>query len=163
MENQVNQRPKEVNEAIVAYIKSHYHYDASSGCVRRADGSRVVGYAKRSGYIDVCLNINRKNEYVKMHHIVWVLYEGRLPRQIDHINGDRGDNRFENLREATARENSLNAVYPWKPNAKTGLPGVCLKSDGRYETSLGNKHFRSRDKYQLFHDITLLGRTYSAT
>ena len=159
----MNQRPKEVNEAIEAYIKSHWHYDASSGCVRRADGSRVKGYQDDKGYLIVSFRNKSRIEKIKMHHLVWALHNGRLPKQIDHINGDRGDNRFENLREATARENSLNAVYPWKPNAKTGLPGICLKSDGRYGTSLGNRLLRSRDKYELLQTITLLGRNYSAT
>ena len=163
MEKLVNQRPKEVNEAIEAYIKSHYHYDTSSGCVRRADGSRVKGCVKNNGYIKTSFQAKGKYTYLLMHHIVWFLCTGHLPKQLDHINGDRGDNRYENLREATGTENNLNSVHPWKPNKKTGLPGVCLKSDGRYETSLGNKHFRSRDKYQLFHDITLLGRQYQST
>ena len=163
MEKQVNQRPKEVNEAIEAYIKSHYHYDTASGCVRRADGSRVKGCQDNRGYIQVSFDVKTLSVRVRMHQIVWVLHNGRLPKQIDHINGDRGDNRYENLREATTSENNLNAVHPWKPNAKTGLPGICLTSDGRYGTSLGNIKIRCRDKYQLFQTITLLGRNYSAT
>lgn len=45
----------------------------------------------------------------RAHRVVWALYFGRPPEgQIDHINGDRSDNRIENLREVTALENSRN-------------------------------------------------------
>lgn len=43
------------------------------------------------------------------HRVIWALVTGSWPsKEIDHINGDRGDNRWANLREATKRENGLN-------------------------------------------------------
>ena len=163
MEKLVNQRPKEVNEAIEAYIKSHYHYDTPNGCVRRADGSRVEGYQDDKGYLIVSFRNKGRIEKIRMHHVVWALKNGHLPKQIDHINGDKTDNRVENLREATTRENNLNSAYPWKPNPETGLPSICLCADGRYVARLGSRHIRSRDKYELFQTITLLGRQYQST
>jgi len=43
-----------------------------------------------------------------MHRFVWWLKHGHIPPILDHINGDKQDNRLANLRPATARLNSLN-------------------------------------------------------
>lgn len=46
------------------------------------------------------------------HRIAWKIHYGCDPvNQIDHINGNRTDNRIKNLREVTHRENSLNQKH----------------------------------------------------
>lgn len=45
----------------------------------------------------------------KAHRVAWTLATGAWPEsQIDHINGNRDDNRLSNLREATPAQNSMN-------------------------------------------------------
>ena len=45
------------------------------------------------------------------HRIIWLIVTGEWPeRYIDHINGDGSDNRWSNLRAATAAQNAHNSV-----------------------------------------------------
>lgn len=53
------------------------------------------------------LHMRHGHEYV--HRLVWVWHHGYWPTdQIDHINGDRHDNRIQNLRELGNAENCRN-------------------------------------------------------
>jgi hypothetical protein len=46
---------------------------------------------------------------VLAHRVAWTIWHGELPwQQIDHIDGDRGNNRIENLRCVSAAENNRN-------------------------------------------------------
>lgn len=57
------------------------------------------------------------------HRMVWALHHGVWPTgQIDHINGDRGDNRVTNLRVVSNTQNARNATLS-KSN-KSGVTGV---------------------------------------
>lgn len=72
----------------------------------KAQKGHKAGCLISSGYIrmDVC------GRMVYVHRIIWEIHNGPIPDglQIDHINGIRSDNRIENLRVATGRENSQN-------------------------------------------------------
>ena len=161
--SKVQRRPKAVEDEIVAYIKGHYHYDYCCGCVRRRDGSRLKGCRGQRGYILIAFRLHGKTLKVKMHQVVFTLHYGRMPREVDHINGDPTDNHFENLREATPSDNIFNRYWAWRPNSKTGVPGVCKHIKVYFQASVGNTHLYDSDKYGLFQTITLLGRNYQAT
>lgn len=65
---------------------------------------KIAGSYDSKGYRVVA--IKRKN--YKLHRVVWFLENGNWPKQIDHISGIKNDNRIENLRIATNRENQIN-------------------------------------------------------
>lgn len=63
------------------------------------------------------------------HRVVWLLQTGDWPQHdIDHINGDRADNRWGNLRDVSRAINNRNRVVASSRNS-TGLLGVTV---GRY-------------------------------
>lgn len=65
----------------------------------------TVGSLSHYGYI--CAGY-KYNTY-RVHRIIWLLHYGKFPKgSIDHINGNKTDNRIENLRECTHRENLSN-------------------------------------------------------
>ena len=73
----------------------------------RAPAGSVAGSTAKHGYRVVVVN----GRSYKGHRVVWLLRTGKWPTlRLDHINGVRGDNRFENLREATARLNAANRI-----------------------------------------------------
>ncbi len=59
----------------------------------------------------------------KSHRVAWAVFHGHWPKgQIDHINGDRSDNRIANLRHVTNAENAKNQKK--RSTNRTGEPCV---------------------------------------
>lgn len=106
-------------------IKELFVYCPNTGALtrRKAYGSinigDPVGYKNKRGYVVV--SIKQKKYYA--HRIAWIHVTGSWPTdQIDHINHNRSDNRFVNLREATNLENHKNKTLS-KRNT-SGILGV---------------------------------------
>lgn len=70
-----------------------------------------------------------KGRVEKVHRLVWFWHHGIWPAWLDHINGDRKDNRIENLRECSASENAQNKKI--RADNLTKFKGVSLRR-GRY-------------------------------
>ena len=158
----MNRRNQEIvsDEALVAHLKKNYTYDAKRGVVVNRKLNRVVkGAINSRGYMLTRLWLEGQSPSIKLHHIVWVVVHGRLPTQIDHINGNRTDNRIENLREVSPSENSDNRIWRWKLNEQTGLPGVD-KHGLKYRTKMMGKIVSFQDKYEAFVMAVLCGKMY---
>lgn len=71
---------------------------------KRKAGDRL-GYPDALGYWKLAF----KGKWVLAHRLAWFMTYGKWPEgEIDHINGDPGDNRIANLREATRSQNAMN-------------------------------------------------------
>lgn len=79
----------------------------------------IAGVKNTRGYILLSID----NVRVYAHRVAWFYVNGEWPKdQIDHINGERADNRWCNLREASSSENACNGRL--RPSNKSGYTGV---------------------------------------
>lgn len=86
--------------------------------------NRPAGCNGKHGYKQIMIN----GEIFLAHRVIFALYYGFWPNeQIDHINGNKGDNRIENLREASHSQNNHNR--PNYRNNTTGFKGVHTRKD----------------------------------
>lgn len=70
------------------------------------------------GYVVISFN----GKKVKAHQLAHFIVHGYVPSYIDHINGDRSDNKIANLRGATLSDNSANRGMDRRN--KSGVKGV---------------------------------------
>lgn len=101
-------------------------YDPATGnFVSRKDSSNrpagtPCGSRCKGGYLIISVQGGRWFA----HRLAWLYMTGKWPNdQIDHINGLRADNRFENLRDVDRFGNTQN-LHKAKNRSKTGLLGV---------------------------------------
>lgn len=90
-------------------IESFLVYEPTTGEILRLgrQGNAVAGCLdKLNGYKRIKLN----GKLYAAHRVAWYLHTGQDPdvHDIDHINGDRSDNRACNLRLATRSQNMMN-------------------------------------------------------
>ena len=65
------------------------------------------------------------------HRVIWALVHGHWPNGvIDHINGDRSDNRIANLRDVDVARNCQNRTQAWGASSSVGV--VFLKKTGKW-------------------------------
>ncbi len=95
-----------------------------------------AGCLAPSGYRFIRINKKRYRE----HHLAFLYMSGYLPEMVDHINHNPSDNSWDNLREATIKENGKN--HPKTVRNKTGFVGVSQRPDDKYVARIyvNNKH-----------------------
>jgi hypothetical protein len=110
------------------FFRRHFDYDESSGIFRRRtfrgkqlSDTRNTGTFDARGYIT--LSIEGQNFLA--HRVAWAIKNGDISStiDIDHINGNKSDNRLKNLRIASRSENSCNK--PISKQTSSGVKGVC--------------------------------------
>jgi HNH endonuclease/AP2 domain len=110
------------------------HYDSETGLFTRRTTNRrhksgtvigAKGHKNSNGYG----RIRVKGQLFYTHRLAWFYVHGDWPsKQIDHVNGNRLDNRLSNLREASHAEQQQNSGIP--KNNTSGFVGV-----RRYKTT----------------------------
>lgn len=113
-------------ELILARVKELLHYDPETGAwtqKTRRKGSGLIpgepaGCIAPSGYLMIGIDYRR----YRAHRLAWLWMTGEMPANVDHINGNRADNRWGNLRVADQSQNTANSKRS-KANT-SGFKGV---------------------------------------
>jgi hypothetical protein len=109
----------------VVYKNGKLYWTSTKG---RALCGKEVGSITPYGYLECRINNKRK----MIHHVVWFLHHGYWPKMLDHLDGDRLNNKIENLRECSTAENSRNRVGSFRE-----LPrNVYLNNNGSFRVAL---------------------------
>jgi hypothetical protein len=107
-----------------------YRYDRG----RRWNAQRADRLATRNRLDGYC-SISLFGHKHLAHRVVWAIVHGRWPSEIDHVNGNRSDNRLSNLREVTRTENNRNSAI--QRNNTSGVVGVNrCKQTGTWEARI---------------------------
>jgi len=100
-------------------------YDPETGALTRRIAIRghsagsSVGTVNANGYRAVLVD----GQHCYAHRLIWLMLNGEWPEaDIDHINGNRDDNRRSNLRTATRSQNNGNARR--RKDNSSGFKGV---------------------------------------
>ncbi|WP_102789484.1 HNH endonuclease signature motif containing protein [Stenotrophomonas bentonitica] len=112
------------------YLLDHFAYEGGHLVWKKSPARRVkvgdrAGCQKSDGYTLVKIG----GIQYRAHRLIFLLCEGWLPDRIDHRNGNRSDNRVENLRACTSEENARNRRV--NKTSRTQLKGVRWNSKKR--------------------------------
>jgi hypothetical protein len=129
-------------------LKELLSYDNQTGIFARKNG-KIVGWNDKFGYLKV--EIKEKSYF--LHRLAWLYEYGFFPdSHIDHVNGERSDNRICNLRLASRSQNLCN-VARTKRNT-SGIKNVSFHKESkkwRVVVSVNGKN----KSFGLYHDIEL--------
>lgn len=155
----------EGRRALEAHLLKTYRYDTATGKLINMKWNREYPgmMDKSKGYVFVWVFFRGERFWLQKHRLVFFLVHHRFPKEIDHLNGVKTDNRIENLREVSRSENCRNRDCQWRKNPDSGLPGIFkgnFKGNGAFETRFRAKRLLSSIPGMLFFHLTLLGRRY---
>lgn len=105
-------------------VKNLFDYQDSGNLIRRfsvnsrAIKGQEIGSVGVRGYRRVSIDYTR----FFLHRLIFLWHHGYMSNEIDHINGDKTDNRIENLRSCTRSQNSCNKKI--RRDNNTGVKGI---------------------------------------
>lgn len=92
-------------------LRELYVYEPGNGLLRRrtSTGGRSAGSVAGNGQPGRCIQIYVDGRNYKAHRIIWLMVTGVWPTyEVDHMDGDPSNNRWNNLRDTPHRINQQN-------------------------------------------------------
>ena len=89
-------------------LKQKFTYCEDGTFIFNKNGNPVIcNPTKHQRYLRIGVN----NKSFALHRMIFLYHHGYLPKVTDHIDGNRMNNRIENLRDCTQSENCLNSKH----------------------------------------------------
>jgi len=137
---------------MITYEEAHelFEYLPTGQLVRKITRSnnskkgQIVGCLNSKNYLVVRIN----NKLIGVHRLIYFMHTKEWAKEIDHIDGDRTNNKIENLRSCLHKENLRNTAkfstntsgvkgVTWQPNRKKWYAYIMvdkkMKSLGRHD------------------------------
>lgn len=133
-------------------LKELFEYDPAEGtftrrCSRGGYAKGTVAGAFNSYYGYVHISVDAKS--YKAHRLAFLYMTGEMPEgEVDHVDGNRKNNSWDNLRDVSRKENARNCCL--RSDNTTGYPGVSYhKKRRQWRARIGGTHlgwFSSREE-----------------
>jgi len=96
---------------IEKFALENIYYDEVSGTLLNINTGHIYYQNNKLIYPQVCLRSGYVCYKMSAHRVAWFLHYGKWPKGfIDHINGNRHDNRIDNLRDINPKDNCKNLM-----------------------------------------------------
>lgn len=128
------------------YLKEILHYNPDTGVFMWKEAKRGRNKFKPAGTYDSNGYLIIKIDYKRYRagRLAWIYMTGKEPvNLIDHINRNKADDRWVNLREATQNQNQQNKTIA--KNNSSGYKGISIATDKR---GSGYTYYRAQIGYQ---------------
>jgi hypothetical protein len=96
-------------------LLENFRYDETTGNLYwkvkrcfKTDLSKPISSKGKNGYIQVFTTLSGEKKNHSIHRLIWMMVYGVNPTNIDHIDGNKLNNRISNLREVTHQQNMMN-------------------------------------------------------
>lgn len=118
MAQKTNPLTKEMANKLFTYKDGDLFWKTKTSPCSRVNVGQKAGTINSRGYMQV--GVGRKLQM--NHRIIFLMHHGYLPKIVDHIDGNKVNNKIENLRAATDFENKWN--LPRRRTNTSGVKGV---------------------------------------
>lgn len=142
-------------------IERGFTYGPETGLIYNKKNKYLTGISS-SGYIQICIKINKKTISLLGHHFAWYYINKECinDKEIDHINGIKSDNRISNLRLVTPQQNQCNHVnakgYCWNKKQQKFQAYICINYKTKHlgcfntEQEARNAYLAAKEIYHKF-------------
>lgn len=111
-ERYINKKIEESKEEWKQYLDTDFWVSNMGQVKNKRTGNILKGNIRENGYIRYGLRYDGKIHSFNGHNLVWLVWKGKQQGVINHINGDKLDNRLQNLEDVSQSENLIKANIP---------------------------------------------------
>lgn len=144
-------------------IEKGFKYNPETGDIIGIKG-KIMNKTNTYNYICIEFRYEKKLYRLRAHQLAWYITHGEIVDCIDHINGNRLDNRICNLRSVTRQENNFNYTkakgYSWNKRQNKWCASIKLNRKSIHLGSFDNEcdarqaYLDAKEKYHKIENST---------